>query len=88
MENGTQQPGVISQHFIFIITYEWVYWANVLHNTRLEKLAMDEYSSLLDPIVNYEENDVLLILPLTLNLKTFFRMTVHKIALAKKHLAE
>jgi len=31
----------------------------VLHYTRLESLAMHQYSSLLDPFVSHEENEVL-----------------------------
>jgi hypothetical protein len=45
-----------SQHFIFIITNKWPQNVRVLHNTRLERLTKDEYSSLLDPFVSYAEN--------------------------------
>jgi len=31
----------------------------MLHYTKLEKLTSDKHSSLLDPFVNYEENQML-----------------------------
>jgi hypothetical protein len=36
-----------SQHFIFSVTYEWAHVVEVLHNTRLERLARIKHSSLL-----------------------------------------
>jgi hypothetical protein len=50
-----------SQHFIFIVTYEWAQWVRVLHYTRLKRLAKDKLSSLLDPFVSYKENKLHLI---------------------------
>ncbi len=51
--------GSISQNFIFFITYVWAKWARVLHYSRLEKLIRDKHSMLLNPIISYEENEVL-----------------------------
>jgi len=55
----TQTQRLYSQNFIFFATYEWAQWASVLHYTRLIMLAGDKYSSLLGPIICYEENDLL-----------------------------
>ncbi len=38
--------------------------ARVLHYTRVERLAMDKHSSLLDSLINCEDNEVLRIWPL------------------------
>ncbi len=48
-----------SQHFIFFITYEWAQHVEVLHYTRLRKLARDIHSSLLDPFEGHKEKEVL-----------------------------
>jgi hypothetical protein len=42
------------QHFIFFITYEWTQHAEVLHYTRLRKLARDIDYSFLDPFVSHK----------------------------------
>jgi hypothetical protein len=52
-----------SQHFIFFVTYEWAYLGRVLHYCRLESLNSNKHSSLLDPLVSCEENEVLRIQP-------------------------
>ncbi len=43
---------------IFIVTFEWAQEATVLQYTRLERRARDKHSSLLGPIVSYEEDKV------------------------------
>jgi hypothetical protein len=48
-----------SQHFIFLATYGWARYAEVLLCPRLEKLANDKWSSLFGPFVIYRENKVL-----------------------------
>jgi hypothetical protein len=50
--------GVNSQHFIFFTPYEWAQYP-ALHYTMLERLDSYKHSSLLDPSVSYEENEVL-----------------------------
>jgi len=40
-------------------TYKWAQQAIVIHYNRLERLATDKHSSLLDPFVIWEENEVL-----------------------------
>jgi hypothetical protein len=55
----SQDQGPYSQCFIFFVTYEWVQQPGVLHHTKLERLAMDKYSSLLNPFLSYEENEAL-----------------------------
>jgi hypothetical protein len=47
------------QSLFFFITCKWAQSARVLHYTRLEKLARDKHSSLVDPFVSNEENKVL-----------------------------
>jgi hypothetical protein len=54
--------GPYSQHFIFLVTYEWAKQARVLHCSGLESLVRDKHSSLLDPFISYEENEVLCLL--------------------------
>ncbi len=54
-----RDQGAYSQHFIFFITCHWTKLARVLHYTRLERLAWDKHSSLLGPLVSYEENEAL-----------------------------
>ncbi len=44
--------GLYSQHFIFLVTYKWAQYARVLHYIKLERVAMDKHSSLLDPFVS------------------------------------
>ncbi len=51
-----QFQGPCSQHFIFFLIYEWAQYARVLHHTRLERLASEKHSSLLCPLLSYEEN--------------------------------
>ncbi len=51
-----------SQHFIFIITYKWGQYGTVLIYTSRERLARDKHSSLLDPFVSYEQNELLLLI--------------------------
>ncbi len=41
--------GHYSQHLISFVTYEWTHEARVLDYTRLDRLARDKHSSLLDP---------------------------------------
>jgi hypothetical protein len=53
--NVTQGP--YSQHFIFFSTYEYSQLASVLHYVRLERLASDKHSSLLDSLVSYKVNE-------------------------------
>ncbi len=59
VETPYRAQGAYSQHFIFFVTYHWAQKARVLHYTRLERLARGKHSSLLDPFVSYEENEVL-----------------------------
>ncbi len=51
--------GSYSQHFIFFVTYEWDQYSRLFQYTNLERLANDKSTSLLGPLVNYEENEVL-----------------------------
>ncbi len=46
------------QQFIFFATYECAQEARVYNYNRLEKLAMDKHSSLLGPLICYDENEV------------------------------
>jgi hypothetical protein len=46
-----------SRHFIFFIAYEWAQLGRVLHCCRQEKFAWVRHTSLLGPLVNYEENE-------------------------------
>jgi hypothetical protein len=48
-----------SQQFIFFVTSEETQLARVLHNSCLERLAKGKQSSLLGPLLGYEENEVL-----------------------------
>jgi hypothetical protein len=50
--------GIYSHQFIFFGPYKWVQEAEVLHYSRLEWLAGDKCSCLLDPFVLYELNKV------------------------------
>jgi hypothetical protein len=43
-----------SQHFIFLLNYEWAQEAVMLHCTMLKRLSNDKHSSLLDPLVSFE----------------------------------
>ncbi len=52
-------PSLLHQRhydFTFLDTSEGVKKARVLHYTRMERLAKDKSSSLLDPLISYEEN--------------------------------
>jgi hypothetical protein len=51
--------GLYSQHFIFTVTYEWAKETRMIHYIWLEGVAKDKDSSLLGPLVSYEENEVL-----------------------------
>jgi hypothetical protein len=42
--------------FTFFVIYKS---ARVLHNTRLQRLAIGKHSNLLDPFLSYEEYEVL-----------------------------
>jgi hypothetical protein len=59
-----RHQGPYSKHFISFVTYKWAQSARVLFNTKLERFDKDKYSSLGDPFISYEENEVLLIRPL------------------------
>ncbi len=48
--------GPYSQHYIFCITYECPTNIVLLY-TSLERPATDKHSSLLGPVMSYEEND-------------------------------
>ncbi len=48
-----------TQHFFFFVTYKSVQKARVLDYTRLKRLVMDKYASLLCSFVSYEEMDVM-----------------------------
>ncbi len=50
--------GPYSQQFIFFEAYEWAQLVRALYYTSLEKLAIDKHSSLLGPLVSYEETKV------------------------------
>ena len=43
---------------IFFVTFEWALYVTVLLRTRLERLARDKHSSLLDPFVSYVEKRI------------------------------
>ncbi len=43
-----------SQHFILILTYEWVQYARALHYTSLRV----KHSSFLGPAISYDEDEV------------------------------
>ncbi len=45
--------------FHFYVAYEWTKYTVVLHYTLVERLGRDKYSSILGPIVSYEENELL-----------------------------
>jgi len=45
--------------FLFDDTYQWAQYAKVLDYNRLERLARIKISSLLGPLVIYEENQIL-----------------------------
>jgi hypothetical protein len=59
--NWNIKQGPYSQHFIFYATFQWAQKGRPLHYTRLERLARDQHSILLDPFVSYKENEVLCI---------------------------
>ncbi len=48
-----------SQHFIFFVTHEWAQKPTVLHHTWSQSYANKKSFSLLGPLVNYKENEVL-----------------------------
>jgi len=50
--------GPYSQHFIFFLTEEWTQKAWVLCYARIESLASEKNSSLLEKFVSYKENKV------------------------------
>jgi hypothetical protein len=43
---------------IFLVTFEWAQEARMLQYTRFKRWAKDKHSSLLGPIVSYEEDKV------------------------------
>jgi hypothetical protein len=51
--------GPQSKPFIFFLNSKWAQKARVLNYTVLRKFTNYKYSSLLGPIVSYEENEVL-----------------------------
>ncbi len=51
--------GSYLQHFILFVTFECDHYAGVLHYQRLQMLARDKHSNLLDPFVIYRENKAL-----------------------------
>ncbi len=54
-----QCHGFNLQHFIFSVTYECVQEIRMIHYIWLEGVAKDKDSSLLGPLVSYEENEML-----------------------------
>ncbi len=71
---------LISQHFIFSITYECTLKARVLHNTRLKRLGSNKHSSLFGTVISYDENEVLWIWPLGLYSQHFTFFVTYKCA--------
>ncbi len=52
-------PGTHMQHFIFFITYEWVQKARFVTLHYAEMACRGQTLSLLGPLGNYDENEVL-----------------------------
>ncbi len=51
-------PWTVFTNLIFFVTYEWAQNVNVYYR-RLERLAIDKRSTLLNPFVSFEENAAL-----------------------------
>ncbi len=70
--------GLYSQPFILFLTYEWDQKARVLHYIKVERLATDKYTTLLDPFISYKENEVLWIRPQGLYSQPFILFLIYK----------
>ncbi len=55
--------GPNSQHLILFIAYESAQYTRLLLSTKLQRLANDKQSNLLGPLICYQGNEVLGILP-------------------------
>jgi hypothetical protein len=58
-ENENMDPGVILTTLHFLYNLQIGPKARVLHYTKLEILARDKHSSLLEPFISYAKNEVL-----------------------------
>jgi hypothetical protein len=63
MSEGSNWPRPYSQHLIFFVTYEWAQLVSVFVLDKPFQPCVMKHSSLLVPLLSYEENEALLIRP-------------------------
>jgi hypothetical protein len=57
------EVGLYSQHFIFVVTYDWAQKPECFSLASLSSLVQYKHPSLLGPFVNYEEKSVVITYP-------------------------